>query len=213
VHLSNLPENVAFFSGSMDAAGSFNSIFQSSILAYGPDMIKDPSDPDRYTDAKYLQQIATAGTFAGEVISLAPIRAATSGSLENDPLLSKDIRFLFQPNSSILDQTNKDNLSSLDAIKRLLVVSPGSTILLRGHVDNSSVEKFRQDGGETLVRQMALQAMQLSKDRANEIKKVMIERLKADPARIETIGRGWEEPAGKDPEKNRRVEVQWFTLE
>ena len=31
--------------------------------------------------------------------------------------------------------------------------------------------------------------------------------------RIEIVGRGWEEPAGPDAEQNRRVEVQWFTLE
>jgi peptide/nickel transport system substrate-binding protein len=32
-------------------------------------------------------------------------------------------------------------------------------------------------------------------------------------ARIELVGRGWEEPLGQDSEQNRRVEVQWFTLE
>ena len=31
--------------------------------------------------------------------------------------------------------------------------------------------------------------------------------------RIEVVGRGWEEPAGADSDLNRRVEVQWFTLE
>jgi NitT/TauT family transport system substrate-binding protein len=36
--------------------------------------------------------------------------------------------------------SNQDNLKNLEAIKRLLQVSPGSTILLRGHVDNSMVE-------------------------------------------------------------------------
>ena len=41
--------------------------------------------------------------------------------------------------------------------------------------------------------------------------------LKKYPAieakRIEIVGRGWEEPAGTDSNLNRRVEVQWFTLE
>ena len=31
--------------------------------------------------------------------------------------------------------------------------------------------------------------------------------------RLDTIGRGWEEPVGTDSDKNRRVEVYWFTLE
>jgi NitT/TauT family transport system substrate-binding protein len=32
-------------------------------------------------------------------------------------------------------------------------------------------------------------------------------------AGIEVVGRGWEKPAGPDSDLNRRVEVQWFTLE
>ena len=35
VHLANLPENRAFFAGTIDSAGSFGGIFQSSVLAYG----------------------------------------------------------------------------------------------------------------------------------------------------------------------------------
>ena len=35
VHLSNGPENLAFFSGAIDAAGSFGGIYQSAVLAYG----------------------------------------------------------------------------------------------------------------------------------------------------------------------------------
>ena len=47
----------------------------------------------------------------------------------------------------------------------------------------------------------------------NEVTCIDIDRAKIDPKRIETVGRGWEEPAGGDAEKNRRVEAQWFTLE
>ena len=35
-----------------------------------------------------------------------------------------------------------------------------------------------------------------------------------DKSRVESVGRGWEEPTGEtDSAQNRRVEVQWFTLE
>jgi NitT/TauT family transport system substrate-binding protein len=92
-------------------------------------------------------------------------------------------------------------------------VSPGSTLLLRGHVDNSKIEDFRRQGGENLVRTAALRAMALSKDRAGEIRRLLVEKYSIDPKRIEIVGRGWEEPAGPNPELNRRVEVQWFTIE
>jgi NitT/TauT family transport system substrate-binding protein len=213
VHFSNFPENQAFFSGAIDAAGSFSGIYQSAILAYGAELIKDPLDPDRFADTKHLQAIEKSGVFANQVLAIAPIRSSSGGAIEGDPLLSKDIRFLFEPNSAKLDLSHSANIENLNAIKRLLQVSPGSTILLRGHVDNALIEKFRQQGGEPFVRQMALKAMELSKNRAAEIRRVLVEQQKADPARLETVGRGWEEPAGPDPEKNRRVEVQWFTVE
>jgi len=212
VHLSNLPENLAFYSGAIDSAGSFSGIFSSALLAYGQ-LIDQPTDADRYMNTTHLEALKASGAFAGQVISISPIRSQAGGALEGDPLLSKDIRFLFEPNSSKLDMGHGENLTNLDSIKRLLQVSPGSTILLRGHVDNALVEKFRKEGGEPFVRQMALKAMELSKNRAAEIKSTLVQRLTVDAVRIETIGRGWEEPGGIDAEKNRRVEVQWFTVE
>jgi NitT/TauT family transport system substrate-binding protein len=213
VHLSNLPENLAFFSGAIDAAGSFGGIYQSAVLAYGSDVIKDPPDPSRFADTAALQALDKAGLFKDQTIAIAPIRTASGTSVESDPLLSKDIRFLFEPNEAGLDQSNPDNTKNLEAIKRLLQVSPGSTLLLRGHVDNAKVDAFRKQGGEAYVRTQALRAMELSKNRAAEIRKLLIERFNIDPKRIDIVGRGWEEPAGPNSDLNRRVEVQWFTVE
>jgi NitT/TauT family transport system substrate-binding protein len=213
VHLSNLPENLAFFSGAIDAAGSFGGIYQSAVYAYGSGLIKDPVDADHFADGQYLKALQQSGEFKDQQIAIAPIRSGSAAPLETNPLLSKDIHFLFSPNSSDLDLANQDNLKSLEAIKRLLQVSPGSTILLRGHVDNSMVEEFRRRGGEPFVRQMALKAMDLSKQRANEIKRLLVEKYGADTKRLDTIGRGWEEPVSTDNDQNRRVEAQWFTLE
>jgi NitT/TauT family transport system substrate-binding protein len=213
VHLANLPENLAFFSGTIDSAGSFGGIFQSSVLAYGS-VIKNPADPARFADTTHLDALAKKGLYADQKIAIAPIRSTAQGALEGDPLLSKDIRFFFEPNSSILDKKAPQNLEYLDTIKRFLQVSPGSTVLLRGHVDNLRVPEFREQGGEQLVKSMALKAMELSRQRALAVSEALRERHKdLDAPRIEVVGRGWEEPAGSDSDKNRRVEVQWFTLE
>ena len=213
VHLSNLPENRAFFSGAIDAAGSFGGIYQSAVLAYGSDLIKDPPDASRFLDIKHLDTLDKSGIFKEQVVAIAPIRAGGTASVETDPLLTKDIRFLFEPNSANLDLSNQENLANLEAIKRMLQVSPGSTMLLRGHVDNARVEDFRRQGGEAYVRTQALRAMELSKNRAAEIQRLLIERHKVEPKRLDIVGRGWEEPAGRDAALNRRVEVQWFTIE
>lgn len=213
VHLANLPENRAFFSGTIDSAGSFGGIFQSSVLAYG-NVIRNPTDASRFADVTALDALAKKGLFADQKIAIAPIRSTTQASLEGDPLLSKDIRFFFEANSAALDKTEAKNQEYLDTIKRFLQVSPGSTVLLRGHVDNARVSEFRDQGGEQLVKSMALKAMELSRQRALAVSEALRARHKdIDPSRIEAVGRGWEEPAGPDSELNRRVEVQWFTLE
>jgi NitT/TauT family transport system substrate-binding protein len=213
VHLSNLPENLAFFSGAIDAAGSFGGIYQSAVYSYGSQLIKDPVDSDRFVDLAHLKALEQTGAFKEQKVAIAPIRSGAGAPVEGDPLLSKDIRFLFAPNSANLDLNSQDNLKNLEAIKRLLQVSPGSTVLLRGHVDNSMVEEFRKKGGEQYLRQMSLRAVEFSKQRAGEIKRLLIERHKVDDKRLDVVGRGWEEPTSSDHEQNRRVEAQWFTLE
>jgi NitT/TauT family transport system substrate-binding protein len=213
VHLANLPENRAFFSGTIDSAGSFGGIFQSSVLAYGA-VLKNPADPARFVDTSFLDGLAKKGLYADQTIAIAPIRTASQGTLEGDPLLSKDIRFFFEPNSAILDDDAAQNVEYLATIKRFLQVSPGSTVLLRGHVDNMRVPEFRQQGGEQLVKSMALKAMELSRQRALAVSDALRKRYQdIEPSRVEVVGRGWEEPAGTDSDLNRRVEVQWFTLE
>ncbi len=213
VHLSNLPENLAFFSGAIDAAGSFGGIYQSAVYSYGSQLIKDPVDSDRFVELKHLKALEQSGAFKDQKVAIAPIRSSGTSSVEGDPLLSKDIRFLFAPNSAALDLASDANLKSLEVIKKLLQVSPGSVVLLRGHVDNSKVEEFRKTGGEAYVRTMALRSVELSKNRAAEIKRLLIEKHGVSAERVDIVGRGWEEPVGADPVLNRRVEVQWFMLE
>jgi len=214
VHLSNAPENRAFFAGTIDSAGSFGGIFQSSVLAYGS-LLRNPADPSRFVDSSFLDAITKRSPFSEQKIAIAPIRTSSQAALEGDPLLSKDIRFFFEPNSSNLDRSAAQNQEYLQTIKRFLQVSPGSTVLLRGHVDNARVNEFRQSGGEQLVQSMALKAMELSRQRAMAVHDALLAKFpEIDKTRIEAVGRGWEEPTGTtDAAQNRRVEVQWFTVE
>jgi len=213
VHLANLPENLAFFSGAIDAAGSFGGIYQSAIYAYGNSLIKDPADSDHFVDLQFLKKAEQSGNFKDQKIAIKPISAGSAAPVEGDPVLSKDIRFLFAANETKLDLSSGDNRANLEMIKKMLQVSPGSTVLLRGHVDNSKEEEFRKTGGEAYVRTMALRSVELSKERAAEVKRLLVEQCGVDAARVEIVGRGWQEPIGTDPEQNRRVEVQWFMLE
>ncbi len=211
VHLANLPENEQFFAGTIDAAGSYPYIYESSVMAYGPGLIPRPIPSERFTDLSALQAIRTEGLFAGQKAEIRLIRTLET-NLET-PVLSRDIRFLFEPNSAKLDLASPGNLADLKYMADMLRISPGSTLLLRGHVDDSRVGEFQRQGGPALVQRMAMRAVQLSKDRCDSVAAALVEKQKVDPARIESVGLGWREPLGKDMDQNRRVEVQWFTQE
>ena len=147
MHLSNLPENLAFFSGAIDEAGSFGGIYQSAVLAYGSDLIKDPLErrPLRRPEVPAGGREDRACSRTRRSRSR---RSASAGgtSLETNPLLSKDIRFLFEPNTATLDMSVAGQPQEPRGIKKLLQVSPGSTLLLRGHVDNALVERVPEAG-------------------------------------------------------------------
>jgi len=77
------------------------------------------------------------------------------------------------------------------------------------------LEECRKSGGESRVQSMALKAMELSRQRAKAVDEALLARYPdIDKSRIEAVGRGWEEPTDStDQAQNRRVEVQWFTIE
>jgi NitT/TauT family transport system substrate-binding protein len=212
VHLANLPENLAFFDGTIDSAGSFSYIYELAVMSYGSAFIPRPVAYERYLATDALKAIQKAGLFAAEVAQIKPLQSADATQLET-PILARDVRFLYQPNSAKLDMTSKKNGEDLQYLAKMLQVSPGSTLMLRGHVDNARVKEFESTGGVAFVQRMAMKALQLSKDRANGVRDQLVKDHNVDPSRIEVVGCGWREPLGNDMDQNRRVEVQWFTLE
>jgi flagellar motor protein MotB len=63
------------------------------------------------------------------------------------------------------------------------------------------------------VRSQALKAIELSQKRADEIKTVLIEKQHVDAKRTRCRRPRLGRAGGSDSAQNRRVEVQWFTLE
>ncbi len=216
VHLSNLPEQLAFFAGGVSQGGSFAGIYQSAVESYGEKLIPNPPDADYFVSLDALKKAQTSGTYSSQTASILPIAGGNAAMVEVDPVLSKDIRFLFEINSSKLDMTDKDNLKSLAAIKRIMDVAPGSRIIIVGHVDpgKNSAASARWPGQE-LVDSTAKVAMELVRSRrATEVMQQLIDHEHADPTRLERIGKGWTQPVSDtNGDLNRRVEIQWFTLE
>ena len=219
VHLANLPENQAFFAGTIDAAGSFGFIYETAAYVYGDKLVGSVPEADRFVDTAALKAAEASGQFKNEKASIQPIRVAANAEVtgnedvgEKLAILSKEITFEFKPNSSKLE-VSPENQKDLLSIAKLLKISPGSTVLLRGHADGSKLPQFRLEGGEAKVRQMSLTLKNLSKARCVEIRQLLTEQYAVDGERVETQGVGAEEPTGRGPDADRRVEVQWFTLE
>jgi len=215
VHLSNHVENLQFFSTEAGQTGNFNELYYTAVYAYGKNIIPNPIAPEKLVNRAHLEAIAQEGLFAGQTAALGPIKSAEKTEiLERNPLLTKQIRFLFQPNSAELDLADSGNQQALADLTNLLKIMPGSYILLRGHLDNTKVPEF-QAKGEAYYRKMSVRAVEQSKLRAESVKAAMLKNTPGlDAARLDTEGRGWDEPLpGAKPDDNRRVEVQLFTLE
>ena len=161
MHLSRIgPEkSPRFFPARFDAAGSFGGIYQSAVLAYGSELIKNPVDADRFVDLQHLHALESAGGFAGQQIAIQPIRSGGAGPLEDAPLLSKNIRFLFEPNSSRLrrkqsgefEESRGHSPASADQSRLARFCSGDMSIIPK-------VADFRKQGGECfLSADMALQ--------------------------------------------------------
>jgi NitT/TauT family transport system substrate-binding protein len=213
VHLSNHAENMLFFSNETGQVGTFNDIYLTALYAYGRDTTT-AIQPQKLTNRSYLEELATQPLFQGQRVELGPIKSAERASpLESDPVLTKQIRFQFEPNSTNLDRGDKDNQKALDDLSKLLQRAPGSYLVLRGHMDTSNVATFKAEGQARYAR-LSKQAVEHSRLRAESVKDVLIKEYKIDPKRIETEGRGWDEPLpGASHDDNRRVEVHWYTLE
>lgn len=213
VHLSNHAENMLFFSTDPGQTGTFGDIYYTALYAYGQDT-KAAVPPQKLFNRSYLEKLADDPRFKDQKVTLGPVKTSEKASpLEADPVLVKQIRFHFDPNSTELDLKDEGNQQALKDLDRLLKRAPGSYFMLVGHLDNSRVEEFRQLG-EAVFRRRSMQAVEQSKKRAESVKKVLEERHSVDPKRIESDGKGWDDPlAGAKPEENRRVEVRFYTLE
>jgi NitT/TauT family transport system substrate-binding protein len=208
VELANYPLNAAFFEDKMPLGGSFVGIFEEASQCYGPDLIDTETQASSFIDTKYILDIGKRPEFGAQKITIAPIPGPKGAKL--GPVVLKNVRFIFGQNQyGELDQNTGENGANLQWISKFIQRSPGSMLKLTGHLDDSNA---KVQGKEWQTKYAPL-AVSESLKRAETIKKLLVEQYKIERAQIETDGKGWKEPLGTDPEKNRRVEVKIFTLE
>ncbi len=215
VHLSNLPENLAFFSGAIDAAGSFGGIYQSAVLAYGSDLIKDPPDPERFLDLQGARRPPKRpALFKDQKVAIAPIRSGGGGDggRQSAPEQGHPLHVRAE-----LGRSRHAEPVEHDEPRSDQEVAPGQPGL-----DDSAARPRRQrarrgvpqEGRRSLRAQPGAQGDGVEPaPRRRDQAAAGRETDSVDAQRIDVVGRGWEEPVGANSDENRRVEVQWFTIE
>jgi NitT/TauT family transport system substrate-binding protein len=213
-HLTNYRENAKFFLDPFNPAdfevvwNSASTIYKSlgtisttvpaakvkasSVLAGMSEAYKDVRDLSQPTFKPDALTKLTAEAGAGQV-------------------LTKAVMISFEPNKSALNQEYDTNLvTTLDEIGKLAARFGNAYIIIEGNTDASRRGIVPTD----LVRQ-------LSYDRADAVRRAIIEKYKFDPNKFKVVGNGWDNPLPNctDPSnaehnrKNRRVEVKVFPLE
>jgi NitT/TauT family transport system substrate-binding protein len=130
---------------------------------------------------------------------------------ESGEILTKSVIVAFEPNKAVLNPDYDASIpKTLEEIGKLAGSFGNAYIVIEGNTDASRKGIVPAD----LVRQ-------LSYDRADSVRKKIVERYKFDPNKFKVVGNGWENPVpgmtdSSNPEhnkRNRRVEVKVFPLE
>src|SRR3954471_14516345 len=130
---------------------------------------------------------------------------------EAGQILTKSVIISFEPNKAVLNPDYDSSIPTVLAeIGNLAGTFGNAYIVIEGNTDASRKGVVPPD----LVRQ-------LSYDRADAVRRSILDKYKFDPNKFKVLGNGWENPVAgmtdaSNPEhnrKNRRVEVKVFPLE
>jgi NitT/TauT family transport system substrate-binding protein len=213
-HLTNYRENAKFFLDPFNPA-NFDVVWNSASTIYKSlgtigttvraDKVKGQqvlaAMSEAYKDVRDLSQ----PTFKPSALMNL---SAEAGSGQ---ILTKAVLISFEPNKSVLNAEYDTTIpATLEEIGKLAGKFGNAYIIIEGNTDASRKGIVPTD----LVRQ-------LSYDRADSVRRAIMEKYKFDPNKFKVVGNGWDNPLPgcTDPsnaehnKKNRRVEVKVFPLE
>lgn len=213
-HLTNYRENSKFFLDPFNPA-NFEVVWNSASTIYKslgtisstvpPAKVKAASVlaamADAYKDVRDLSQ----PTFRPDALSKLSAEAGAG------QVLTKAVMVAFEPNQSKLNPEYDSTIpATLEEIGKLAGKFGNAYIIVEGNTDASRKGIVPPD----LVRQ-------LSYDRADAVRRAIVDKYKFDPNKFKVVGNGWDNPLPNctDPsnaehnKKNRRVEVKVFPLE
>lgn len=224
VHIANFPENQMFFDPD-NAISAYKIVYLAQDYYKGIGSLgADTSvEPEQVIFTKFLEDMKAKGLFATQQNTVKNSFNKQSSfniaDLESTrTVLTENLSIYFDPQQITFDLNSqneevKKNLDYLRKIAEQMQVLGTTIVKLVGHLDTSKVEEYKAQGQQFFIEASA-QAKLISKKRAEFIKKILVEKFGCDPQRIITEGKGWDQPIDTtDQSKNRRVEVQFLSLE
>jgi NitT/TauT family transport system substrate-binding protein len=213
-HLTNYRENSKFFLDPFNPA-NFEVVWNSASTIYKSLGTINTTVPaakvkassilaamsEAYKDVRDLSQ----PTFKPDALTKLSAEAGAG------QVLTKAVMISFEPNKSSLNAEYDTTIpATLEEIGKLAGKFGNAYIIIEGNTDASRKGIVPAD----LVRQ-------LSYDRADAVRKAIMDKYKFDPNKFKVVGNGWDNPLPNctDPsnaehnKKNRRVEVKVFPLE
>jgi outer membrane protein OmpA-like peptidoglycan-associated protein len=213
-HLTNYRENSKFFLDPFNPA-NFDVIWNSASTIYkalgtisapvAANKIKASTVlagmADNYKDVRDLSQ----PTFKPDALMK---MTAEAGSGQ---ILTKAVMISFEPNKSVLNPEYDSTIpATLEEIGKLAGKFGNAYVIIEGNTDASKKGIVPPD----LVRQ-------LSYDRADAVRRAIMDKYKFDPNKFKVVGNGWDNPLpgntdnsnSEHNKKNRRVEVKVYPLE
>ncbi len=212
-HLVNYRENVNFFLDPFSPA-NFETVWNRASTIYKSlGAIDNPTPPGKVKAATVLSKLSEEYRESRDLSqpTFKPGALFKNAEAEVGQILTKAVIITFEPNKGTLNAQYDPTIpATLDEISRLAGTFGNAYIVVEGNTDGSRKGVVPAD----LVRQ-------LSYDRADSVRRAIIEKYKFDPNKFKVLGNGWDNPLPNctdpsDPEqnrKNRRVEVKVFPLE
>jgi NitT/TauT family transport system substrate-binding protein len=213
-HLTNYRENAKFFLDPFNPA-NFEVVWNSASTIY--------KSLGTISSTVPASKVKASAVLAGMSEAYKEVRDLSQPTFKPDALtkltaeagagqvLTKAVMIAFEPNKAVLNAEYDTNLvATLEEIGKLSGRFGNAYIIIEGNTDASRRGIVPTD----LVRQ-------LSYDRADAVRRAIIEKYKFDPNKFKVVGNGWDNPLPNctDPSnaehnrKNRRVEVKVFPLE
>jgi len=213
-HLTNYRENAKFFLDPFNPA-NFEVVWNSASTIY--------KSLGTIHNAVPAAKVKASAVLSGMAEAYKDVRDLSQPTFRPDALaklsaeagagqvLTKAVMVSFEPNKSVLNAEYDTTIpATLEEIGKLAGKFGNAYIIIEGNTDASRKGIVPAD----LVRQ-------LSYDRADAVRRSIMDKYHFDPNKFKVVGNGWDNPLANctDPsnaehnKKNRRVEVKVFPLE